>query len=43
MAIPPIGAKVIVEAILKTLYDVDYEYVPPNIDHKILTQKELEL
>lgn len=43
MAIPPKGAKVIVEAILKTLYDVDYEYIFPNIDHKILTQKELEL
>ena len=31
MAIPPQGAKVILEAILKTLAGIDYEFVEPNL------------
>ena len=31
MAIPPQGAKVILEAILKTLLGVEYEYIKPNL------------
>ena len=31
MAIPPQGAKVILEAILKTLLGVEYEYIEPNL------------
>jgi DNA (cytosine-5)-methyltransferase 1 len=34
MAVPPHGAQIITEAVLKTLAGVDYEYVQPNIDHK---------
>ena len=32
MAIPPVGIKIICEAILKTLYDISYESVNANID-----------
>ena len=31
MAIPPLGAKVILEAILKTLAGVEYEFIEPNL------------
>jgi DNA (cytosine-5)-methyltransferase 1 len=34
MAVPPLGAKVVVEAVLKTIAGVEYESVEPNIDHK---------
>jgi DNA (cytosine-5)-methyltransferase 1 len=32
MAVPPEGAKVIFEAIIKTLEGIDYKSVPPNIE-----------
>jgi DNA (cytosine-5)-methyltransferase 1 len=32
MAVPPEGAKVLFEAILKTLNNIPYEFVPPNIE-----------
>ena len=31
MAIPPLGAKVILEAILKTLAGVEYDFIEPNL------------
>jgi DNA (cytosine-5)-methyltransferase 1 len=31
MAVPPIGAKILFEAIVKTLEGIDYKYVEPNI------------
>ena len=31
MAIPPLGAKIILEAILKTLADVEYDFIEPNL------------
>lgn len=34
MAVPPLGAQIITESVLKTIAGVDYEYVKPNIDHK---------
>lgn len=32
MAVPPEGAKILFEAIVKTLEGIDYDFVPPNID-----------
>ena len=32
MAVPPVGAKVIFEAIIKTLEGVEYKSVKPNIE-----------
>ena len=32
MAIPPHGVKIICEAILSTLYKIDYESISPNIN-----------
>lgn len=31
MAVPPEGARVLFEAIVKTLEGIDYEFVEPNI------------
>lgn len=41
MAIPPQGAKVVIEAILSTLYDVNYNSIEPNIDvEKVIQSKK---
>jgi DNA (cytosine-5)-methyltransferase 1 len=32
MAVPPLGAKVLFEAIVKTLEGIPYKFVEPNID-----------
>ena len=31
MAVPPLAAKIIIEAVLKTFAGLNYEYVVPNI------------
>lgn len=36
MAVPPLGAKVIFEAILKTLENIEYEHIQPNLSKFIL-------
>lgn len=32
MAVPPIGAKIIIEAILKTFAGIEYPYIEPKWD-----------
>lgn len=43
MAIPPKGAEIIMNALLKTLYDIDYEHVNESIDEGLLLQGELSV
>jgi DNA (cytosine-5)-methyltransferase 1 len=37
MAVPPLGAKILFEAIIKTLAKIDYEHVPSNIGMQLKT------
>jgi len=43
MAVPPRGAQVVVEALLKTIAGVEYESVEPNIDHKTSIEQLLSV
>ncbi len=42
MAVPPLGAKVIVEAVLKTFAGITYDYIEPKWNYDLL-QQELSL
>lgn len=41
MAVPPLGAKIIVEAVLKSFAGIDYDYVEPKWDCDLLLQKQI--
>ena len=43
MAIPPDGAKIIVEGVLATLYNVKYPTIPANIDAKEIIEGDKQL
>lgn len=43
MAVPPHGAQIVVEAVLKTIAGVDYAYVDANIDHKTSIKQLLQV
>lgn len=43
MAVPPLAAKIIVEAILKTFARIEYKYIEPKWDYNLLQSRQLEL